>query len=468
MPQPAPPRLDEAQTFRLLRLHRRALAFRNAQHEADLLAGVDLAYRDALAARCERPLEAGDARIYYNVSSLCRRRFPNSTDRVVLALKTELARLPVQLVPAAFDGQGWRAAVPASGSEDPAAPRMAAAGPPISPRPGDHFLGAEFDYRLPPSAYAQLARMKRGGLRISTVVHDLFTVTRPEWFSFPEILAFDQWLQRTGALSDRIVCFSQHVARQLRRWFATAPMQAGALRRQVAVSVADPGSDGLRAEGPSPQWGASGDAASFALPDDGVPTFLTIAATHPRKGVDTLVGAFSQLWNQGADLRLVLSGRSVDEGLAARIRAHPRAGDRLLFPGFLGDAQLRQVAARAQALIVPSREEGFGLPVAEAAALGLPVIARDIPVFREIAGDQPFWFESGRGLQHTLAARMRDWLELTDAQRRRHVPTQAEGPWSRTATQLAVIMFGDLDFDRLEIPMPARPSPATPAGQSSG
>jgi hypothetical protein len=63
---------------------------------------------------------------------------------------------------------------------------------------------------------------------------------------------------------------------------------------------------------------------------------------------------------------------------------------------------------------------------------------------------------------------MGDWLELTEAQRRRHVPTQAAGAWSRTATQLAVILLGNLDFDRLEIPMPARPSPATPAGQSSG
>ena len=461
-------RPDAAQTQRLLRLHRRALAFRDAQRDADLVADVDLRYREALSARCEAAQGLDGGRILYNVSNLCRRRAPTSIDRVVLALRAELERRPQRLLPVAFDGTNWREAVDLAADDDPQAPRMAATGQALAAGPGDRFLNVELDYLLPVQAFAQLARMRRTGLRIATLVHDVFALSYPEWTTYAEVLSFDAWLQRSLAASDRIVCLSQHSARQLRRWVATAPLPSGAPRRRLPVSVIDAGGDGLDAAGPAPQWTGAGDAARFALPDDELPTFLAIAATHPRKGVDTLVAAFSQLWVQGLDLRLVLSGRSVDRNLAASIRAHPEYGRRLMAPGFLGDAQLRRVAARAQALILPSRDEGFGLPMAEAAALGRPAIARDIPVFREIAGDQPFWFESGRGPRHTLAARLRDWLALDGAQRARHVPAQAFSPWSRSTAQLAAVLAGGPDFIHIELPVgPPTGRTAPPGGRAA-
>ena len=463
MPPPPEFRPDPAQIQRLLRLHRRALAFRDTQRDADLVADVDLRYRDALAARCEAAQGQDGGRILYNVSNLCRRRAPTSIDRVVLALRAELERRPQPLLPVAFDGTSWREALDVATGDDPEAPRMAATGPALAAGPGDRFLNVELDYRLPAEAFAQLARMRRAGLRLATLVHDVFALSYPEWTSYAEVLSFDAWLQRSLAAADRVVCLSQHSARQLQRWIATAPLPSGAPRRRLPISVIDAGGDGLAAAGPAPQWTGAGDAAGFALPDDELPTFLTIAATHPRKGVDTLVAAFSRLWEQGLDLRLVLSGRSVDQNMTAMMRAHPESGRRLLAPGFLGDEQLRRIAARAQALILPSRDEGFGLPMAEAAALGRPAIARDIPVFREIAGDQPFWFESGRGPQHTLAARLRDWLALDATQRARHVPAQAFSPWRRSAAQLAAVLAGGPDFIQLELPSGPRPGSAKPA-----
>ncbi|MCW2607275.1 MAG: glycosyl transferase group 1 [Frankiales bacterium] len=55
-------------------------------------------------------------------------------------------------------------------------------------------------------------------------------------------------------------------------------------------------------------------------------------------------------------------------------------------PGFLADAELRSVVAGARALVLPSRDEGFGLPVLEALAAGTPVLASDLPVLREVGG----------------------------------------------------------------------------------
>ena len=56
-------------------------------------------------------------------------------------------------------------------------------------------------------------------------------------------------------------------------------------------------------------------------------------------------------------------------------------------PGFLDDAPLRAAVAGARALVLPSRDEGFGLPVLEALAAGTPVLASDLPVLREVGGD---------------------------------------------------------------------------------
>jgi glycosyltransferase involved in cell wall biosynthesis len=55
-------------------------------------------------------------------------------------------------------------------------------------------------------------------------------------------------------------------------------------------------------------------------------------------------------------------------------------------PGFVGDDDLRQVVAGASALVLPSRDEGFGLTVLEALAAGTPVVASDLPVLREVGG----------------------------------------------------------------------------------
>lgn len=456
------PSPDPADLLRLLQLHRRALDFQGAQREADLVEAADPQWRGALAQHAAALEPAPGTRLLLNVSSLCRRRLPTSIDRVLLALHAGLANLPLQVVPVGHDGQVWREARAAPADADPSAPRLVADGPPVSPGPDDRLLMVDIDMRLPPPALSQLAAMKAYGVSITAVVHDIFLVSRPDWFAPRETLRFDAWLRRTCALADRIVCFSQHTARQLRRWLAMTPPVRGAARREIAVSVIDPGGDGLSEGGPAPQWSPQGGAADFRLPDDEVPTFLTIAAVHPRKGVDTLLTAFSDLWTEGLDARLVLSGRVLDPRLHARIQDHPRFGDRLLFPGFLGDAQLRQVAARAQAMIIPSREEGFGLAMAEAANLGLPVIARDIPVFREVAGDQPFWFGSAPGRQHTLTARMREWLAMPAPQRRLHGPARLGTTWQGSARQLAAVMLAGLDFDRLSVELP----PATPTART--
>ncbi len=113
-------------------------------------------------------------------------------------------------------------------------------------------------------------------------------------------------------------------------------------------------------------------------PPAGLPSeyVLFVGTLEPRKDLPTLLAAHRLLPDAPP---LVLVGP-------------PGWGERVdvsgcLTPGYLDDAALRSVVARASALVLPSRDEGFGLPVLEALAAGTPVLASDLPVLREVGGE---------------------------------------------------------------------------------
>jgi alpha-1,3-rhamnosyl/mannosyltransferase len=132
-----------------------------------------------------------------------------------------------------------------------------------------------------------------------------------------------------------------------------------------------------------PAQGAEAIAPEFAEP-----YFLYPATTDPHKGHDTLLDAFATVVRSRPGMRLVLTGgrgRAEDAVLSAIGRLGLQDSVRRL--GLVPRRRLDALIARAVALVYPSRYEGFGLPLAEAMAMGCPVIASDLPVVREVVGD---------------------------------------------------------------------------------
>ncbi|MGH4027098.1 MAG: glycosyltransferase family 4 protein [Pseudonocardiaceae bacterium] len=107
------------------------------------------------------------------------------------------------------------------------------------------------------------------------------------------------------------------------------------------------------------------------------PCYLLFAGTaQPRKGLDVLLAAHAA---QLGLPPLVLAGPA-GWGTAAA------TGPRVHRVGYLADHDLRSVVAGAAALVLPSHDEGFGLPALEAMATGTPVVCSDIPALREVTG----------------------------------------------------------------------------------
>ena len=109
---------------------------------------------------------------------------------------------------------------------------------------------------------------------------------------------------------------------------------------------------------------------------------------------DTLVKALGLL--RGCQREIDVKHVGADnEGKFARLVATIPEGVAPVSLGYVSDTELSALYRQARFLAFPSRYEGFGLPVIEAQAHGTPVIASDIPVLREVAGDGAVYFPAG-------------------------------------------------------------------------
>jgi glycosyltransferase involved in cell wall biosynthesis len=121
------------------------------------------------------------------------------------------------------------------------------------------------------------------------------------------------------------------------------------------------------------------------------PFLLSVGTIEPRKNLTTLFEALTQI---PADVQLAIVGRSGWNAaeILGRIGELGLSG-RVVRLGFVPDEVLPKLMSAASAVVYPSRYEGFGLPVIEALSIGIPVVASDIPVFREVGGEEVEYFD---------------------------------------------------------------------------
>ncbi|WP_018682364.1 glycosyltransferase family 4 protein [Actinokineospora enzanensis] len=157
-------------------------------------------------------------------------------------------------------------------------------------------------------------------------------------------------------------------------------------------------------------------AARLHLPGQYI---LFVGAAGPRKALDWLLKAHAATPSLPP---LVLTGPG-----------HVAGGGRVRATGYLTEADLRSVVAGASALALPSRDEGFGLPVLEAMACDVPVVCTDVPALREVSGGHAHLVPFGdtAALADALVKALEHPLEpATSSERRAHAATHT---WRRCA-----------------------------------
>jgi glycosyltransferase involved in cell wall biosynthesis len=272
--------------------------------------------------------------------------------------------------------------------------------------PGDWLLSGRFF----PDADAweqQLAAWRATGGRVAHVVYDLLPITDPQWFPPSTVDYFPRYLDVVLRHSDVVLSISQATQDALVRRLGTHPPPR---RRPPRLARVRLGAD-LATAPP-----AAGHDSSV-LGAETLPTVLMVGTVEPRKGHRDVVAAFRTLWGTGARVRLVVVGRP-GWGTAELHRDLERAArdePLLEWRRDVDDAELCRLYQHADLLLAASEGEGFGIPLMEAAHFGLPVLARDIAVFREVMGDAAAYFTDGSpaGLAKAIESVLREPLPRT-------------------------------------------------------
>ncbi len=169
---------------------------------------------------------------------------------------------------------------------------------------------------------------------------------------------------------------------------------------------------------------------------------LHVGSTIARKRIDVLLRTFAAVQSEYPSARLIRVGgpfTDAQQGVIEGLRIEPST---ILALPRLDRAQLAAVYRRASLLLQPSGAEGFGLPVVEAMACGVPVVASDLPVLREVGGPAAEYCAVGdiaawSGTVCAMVRERRDDPASWDRRRRAALQQAGRFSWSRFAASLA-------------------------------
>ena len=251
----------------------------------------------------------------------------------------------------------------------------------ITPQKGDIFYALDFSvmYGCEPEIPLLEARkngffdeLKKAGGKVFVRVYDLLPLTHPEFFPYHAGELHLRWCELLKDLDATLLAISSRVESDLKTY---------GFSKTKTLSLASHFKEYKKANKTSE------------------PTFICVGTIEERKGIKAICLAFERLVLIGANAKLIIVGRMgrVDDDFRAFLERSEH--ENIIYKGFCSDDELAELYATSHALIAASYDEGFGLPLIES---GLPVIARDIEVFREVLGDNALYFKDNLELMNIL------------------------------------------------------------------
>ena len=222
--------------------------------------------------------------------------------------------------------------------------------------------------------HGPIQALRREGARFVPLIHDLIPLTHPEYTRPPQIGRHAARIATTAALADGIIVNSAATEAVLLDHLAPHG-------RVPPITVAPLGTRTIR--GPR-----------APLPTE--PYFVCLGTVEPRKNHQLLLHLWRDMASEGrSGPRLLLCGRRgwENENVLDLLERCAALRGLVLELGTLPDSRVTELLAGARALLFPSFAEGYGLPVAEALSLGVPVLCSDLPALREVGGAVPEYLD---------------------------------------------------------------------------
>lgn len=234
--------------------------------------------------------------------------------------------------------------------------------------------------------WPSVARAKQNGALIYSVIYDLIPITHPQFCDSFLAEVFKDWFLTSLKYIDGYIAISNTVKKDL-ICFLEKKFGPEVRRKHFEYFLLGCDFDYQR----SLDVPARAEIKQvFATR----PTYLFVSTIEPRKNHAYLLDVFERLWEEQREINLCFVGRVgwKVEKIYERIINNPQYNKKLFHWADINDAELAYCYAHAVMLLFPSIVEGFGLPIVESLKNGLPVLASDIPVHREIGADRIGYF----------------------------------------------------------------------------
>lgn len=262
------------------------------------------------------------------------------------------------------------------------------------------------------------------GCRRVVTFHDLTFFILPERYPRARRLYFRSVSWTAAKVADRLICPSQVVMDDIVRLLHVSPAKV----RPIAEAAA-------------PEFRPLEDKAAlerfrlkYLLPEHYI---LSVGSLEPGKNRTTLLKAFAKLRRQGIEHKLVVAGQRAwkyrdDLHLVEELDLK---GD-VIFTGYIPEEEMPALYNAADLFVFPSLYEGFGLPVLEAMACGVPVVASNVSAIPEVAGDAALLIDPRDPdlLCDSLARVLKD-DRLRATLRRRGLERAAQFSWEKAARE---------------------------------
>jgi glycosyltransferase involved in cell wall biosynthesis len=214
-----------------------------------------------------------------------------------------------------------------------------------------------------------------------SMFHDVAYLRYPEHLQ-PRIRRFyAKWIPRYMAYTNHIITVSEFSKKEIIEGYGVSPEKISVVYNGTTHTYKP--LDALQKESVRRQY------------TQGRPYLLYLGAIHPRKNVLTLIKAFEHFKSTVAsDFQLVVAGRKAwhTEDVFLAIE-NSKFKKEIHLPGYVPTAHAVHLVGAATAMVNPSFYEGFGLPLVEAMASGVPVICSNVSSFPEVAGDAALLFD---------------------------------------------------------------------------
>lgn len=198
-------------------------------------------------------------------------------------------------------------------------------------------------------------------------IHDIFPVTMPECYGRIYPPYFQYGIRKTLSSCDGILYISDAMRKEIEKYFPLAASK----KHLVGYIIVPPITQQIEKKN----------------------YFYYVGNLEQRKGTDLLLAAYEKYLAASGSRDLYLAGKVREDRIQKQLDVLKAKTDKVHCLGYIDEAEKERRYAECGIFVFPSRAEGFGIPVIEALSCGTDVLASDLPVFRELAGDVLQYFE---------------------------------------------------------------------------